>query len=140
MSEELREVSIPEHNTLQAEVPHKETAPCIKCGREIPAGQTFCPLCLEDMATSPVAPGTPVVIPVQPESSPQRRQKPRRERKPEEQIRSLRCIVAWLLAILLTVIVGASVAIATLAMQLRNRPEAPRPGENYSTSADLTTT
>ena len=68
----------------------EEKVPCMKCGREMAAGRAFCEECLTDMERYPVASDTPVIIPVQPASSPARRQKLRRERKPEEQVRILR--------------------------------------------------
>lgn len=63
---------------------------CLKCGREISAGQVFCDACLEEMSHYPVRPGTPVHLPDRPDISQQRRRKPRRIRKPEEMIARLR--------------------------------------------------
>jgi hypothetical protein len=39
------------------------TMNCVKCGREIDEDQVFCELCLNEMETYPVKPGTAIHIP-----------------------------------------------------------------------------
>lgn len=116
----------------------KKVVPCIKCGRDIPPDQVFCPLCLEDMATAPVAPGTPVLLPTVPPVASIRRQASRKVRKPEDQVRSLRTAVVWLSAILTALILAFTITTVLLVRQLEKAQNAPRPGENYSTNEDLT--
>lgn len=115
----------------------KKSVPCIKCGRGIEPGKVFCPLCLEDMATAPVEPGTPVILPPPMPVTTIRRQPARRIRKPEEQVRSLRITVAWLSAILAVVMVASAITMALLVSRLQKAENTYRPGENYSTNADL---
>ena len=104
---------------------------CMKCGRETDE-QVFCPLCQEDMARSPVKPGTPVVIY-------ERTTKPRTPSSfkvdPEEQIqklrrsvRGLRILVA-LLALLFALSAGA-------AGYLFFTDDQPPIGQNYNTMVD----
>ena len=103
---------------------------CMKCGREIPAGDVFCQDCLRDMARYPVKPGTAVHIPKQP---PAKRPQDRRshisaERKAEILTRRVR-ILSWLLilAIAMVICLGA----LTLSL-LQNGEEGPIIGQNYS--------
>ena len=118
----------------------EEKAPCMKCGREMPVGRAFCDACLEDMAQYPVAPDIPVIIPTQPAASPARRQKQRRERKPEEQNRILRKMVLWisLVALLITLVGGAAIALLTGQLQ-DMRSKLPQHNNTYSTNEQLTT-
>lgn len=84
---------------------------CLKCGREIDGSEVFCPGCLENMAHSPVKPGTPVILPVR---QPKERKVPAKPQpKPEatiaalnKTIRRLRLTVA-ILCVLLALTVGA---------------------------------
>ena len=121
-------------------LPQEEKVPCMKCGREMPVGQAFCDQCLADMAQYPVDPEIPVIIPTQPAAAPNRRQKQRRERKPEEQNRILRKMVLWisLVALLITVVGGAAIALLTGRLQeLQTR--LPQHNNTYSTNEQLTT-
>lgn len=115
-----------------------KVVPCIKCGRDIAPDQVFCPLCLEDMASAPVAPGTPVLLPPAIPAAPIRRQPVRKARKPEDQVRSLRATVVWLSAILAAVMLVFTISTVILLRRLDQAQSAPRPGENYSTNEDLT--
>ena len=106
---------------------------CMKCGREIPLGQVFCKECLGNMEAHPVAPGTPVQLPVhKPETAP-KRQNTRKTRKPEEQIIRLRRWVRGLLIALLAVILASAVAISVLLHLVLQERNTPLPGQNFST-------
>ena len=102
---------------------------CIKCGREIPDGQVFCPGCLEGIATYPIAPDTPVHIPKRPAKAPEKKAK---ELTPADQIKLLKKSIRWLLV---TVAV-LTAAIAILAALLLHEPPAQQQpiGRNYTTA------
>ena len=118
----------------------EEKAPCMKCGREMPVGRAFCDACLEDMAQYPVAPDIPVIIPAQPAVSPARRQKQRRERKPEEQNRILRKMVLWISLVALLITVASAGVIALLTGRLQDmQSRLPQHNNTYSTNEQLTT-
>lgn len=131
VSEPLRDDFLP---------PKEEKASCMKCGREMPAGRAFCEECLADMERYQVPSDMPVVIPARPESSPARRAKQRRERKPEEQNRILRRMVLWisLIAVLLAVVGGVAIAILTGRLQ-DMQAMLPQHNNSYSTNDQLTT-
>ena len=105
---------------------------CMKCGREIPAGDVFCQECLKDMERYPVKPGTAVHIPKQtPRKHPQdRRQNISAEKKVEILHRRVR-VLSWLLtlAIALTICLGA----LTISL-LQTEEEGPAIGQNYSSA------
>ncbi len=103
---------------------------CIRCGREIPAGQVFCRDCLDEMARCPVKPGTPVQLPVRPTEQPPRRHPPRRsrpQRKPEEQIALLTARLRRLYLALAVAVVVAALAMTALIWTVTSRDEAPQP-------------
>ena len=109
---------------------------CMKCGREIALGQAFCKDCLEDMSHYPVNPATPVQIPIHPPvtHSSRRSNRPRRNKKPEEQILRLRKQVrlqAIVILCLLTMLIGLGIY---GFKKLHPSPQPVRPGENYITS------
>jgi len=116
-----------------------KSVPCIKCGREIAPNAVFCTECLEDMEKHPIAPGTPVVLHDKPVFA-SRRTQGRKSRKPEEQVRSLKTAVAWLIAGV--VLLAAALTVVTLLWltEAKQTPDAPPPGENYQTSQTDTTT
>lgn len=112
---------------------------CLKCGRDIEAGQVFCPDCLAEMEKYPVKPGTVIQLPSRPETPVQRKQPRKRTLSPDEQLLQLkkRCrrltIVLVLLA-LITAFLGfvASSAIYKLDIQRFW-------GQNYSAASAETT-
>ena len=64
---------------------------CVKCGREIEEGQVFCPVCLGNMESYPVKPGTVVLIPRHPEEELEKKAQPRKRiLTQEEQITRLK--------------------------------------------------
>lgn len=113
---------------------------CMKCGREIPLGQAFCKDCLEDMSHYPVNPTTPVQIPVQAPAvhPPRRASRPRKIRKPEEQILRLRKkvrIQAIIILLLATMLIGLGMF---TYQKLIPTGQPIRPGENYITPETTT--
>ena len=107
---------------------------CMKCGREIALGQVFCKECLADMDQYPIKPGTPVPLYARPETvQPKRAANPRKQKKPEEQILTLK---KWILSLSITLLVAImcfSVTIAIMSHQLNEARSAKLPGQNYST-------
>ena len=112
---------------------------CMKCGREIALGQVFCKECLADMATYPIKPDTPVNLPPEIHTAPSRRSKPvRKPRKPEEQVVILRRVAVGLFLALLMVSLAFAVTTYSLAQKDCGHTETAPPGQNYSTSDDIT--
>ena len=106
---------------------------CMRCGREIPEEQVFCPECLAEMEKCPVKPDATVRIPRRPD--PVLRKNTRKKGTPEEeQIRNLKKqvhILAWLLILAAIVIVVLSIpAIRTLLEDSISL----LPGRNYSSA------
>ncbi len=100
---------------------------CMKCGRDISAGQVFCESCLEEMARYPVRPGTPVHLPDRPDAPQPRRRRPRRPPKPEELIARLRSrsTVKTVLLLLLLAALTVSVLINLQLLGLSKIPILP---------------
>lgn len=113
---------------------------CIKCGREIPADQVFCPACLGDMAKHPVKPGTAVRIPPPPESIPQQKRAAvqRKARKPEEQVRSLKRTVAWLIVLCVLLAGALGTCIYFLLRPAESTTESYKDGGNFVSRDDET--
>lgn len=110
---------------------------CMKCGREIPAGDVFCQECLADMKKYPVKPGTAVHIPKQQQRKPQeRRPAMTSERRVEILTRRVR-MLSWLLtlAVALCVCLGA----LTLSL-LQDGDTGFAIGQNYSSGLLTETT
>ena len=116
-----------------------KSVPCIKCGREIAPNAVFCTECLEDMEKHPVDPSTPIVLHDKPVFA-SRRTLGRKSRKPEEQVRSLKTAVAWLIAGVVLLATALTVVTFLWLGAAGQTPEAPPPGENYQTSQTNTTT
>ena len=102
---------------------------CMKCGREIPDGQVFCPGCLEGMATYPIAPGTHVHIPKRPTKAPEKKAK---ELTPADQINLLKKSIRWLL-VTVAVLAAALAILAFLLLQEPDQPQLPT-GRNFTTA------
>ena len=107
---------------------------CMRCGREIPDEQVFCPECLAEMEKCPVKPDATVRIPRRPD--PALRKNTRRKGTPEEeQIRHLKKQV-HILALLL--IIAAIVIVVLSIRAIRTAVEDTisfLPGQNYSSAA-----
>ena len=105
---------------------------CMKCGREIPEGQVFCPGCLEVMSTYPIAPGVHAHIPKRPVKAPEKKTK---ELSPAAQIAHLKKVIHRLLVAIAALLVTVGV-LGVLLAQTLNEPQPQRPtGQNYTTAA-----
>ncbi len=104
---------------------------CMKCGRDVEAGEVFCELCREDMGKYPVKSGTVVVIPQRPErNAPKRPAK--RQLTLEEQLikcRKMNRILAVLLVIYMIVAAGLSFLLLSLDGKYEGKHLL---GQNYS--------
>lgn len=111
---------------------------CMKCGREIALGQVFCKECLADMEQYPIAPGTPVpMFNTNPTVAPKRPASNRKQKKPEEQISSLKKWILALSLLLLVVIIGFSLVTSVLMHRLEEAQTDETRDQNYS-SLDTT--
>lgn len=106
---------------------------CIKCGREVAGQHVFCEQCLSGMDSSPVKPGTRVVIP----KRPQKVHTPViKKEKPEDQIPKLQRTIRALLWTCLCLLVSLAVSIGIIAFHFAaNDHNSPAIGQNYSTEA-----
>ena len=103
---------------------------CMKCGRDIVEGQTFCDSCLAQMELYPVKPNTPVIIPNR-RPEPVKKAPQRRKLSPEEQIRRLRRLnraLSFLLALSLML----SIFFGYIAVLHFLEEEEQLPGQNYT--------
>ncbi len=106
---------------------------CMKCGREILAGQVFCEGCLSDMKKYPVKPGTVVQLPRRKEEpAPQKAPSRRPALKPEEQVKRLkkRLWIVTVTAVLLLALSGTGLYLAV--EHILENDGKPLPGQNYS--------
>ena len=106
---------------------------CLKCGAEMKDSGVFCETCLEDMAKYPVKPNITVRIPRRP-SAPVAKKKVKKSRfpRPEDQIRHLKRVRNWLIALLIASLL-AFAASSALVVYLLTREDAPNIGQNYET-------
>ena len=115
---------------------------CMKCGRDVPAGQVFCDKCLEEMEKYPVKPGTVVRLPRRKETPVVKKIHSRRKLQvsPEEQIKRLKSIVRRLVltVVLLTLLLGVTGYFA--AIHLLENDVVRLPGQNYSSVTTPETT
>lgn len=109
---------------------------CLKCGREIPAGQVFCEECLKDMKKYPVKPGTAVHLPPRPKTAPVKKQNVRRRPvlRPEEQVRILKQRLFIISAMLVLAVVMMISGFLLTAEYIQESQSKPLPGQNYSTA------
>lgn len=104
---------------------------CMKCGREILAGDVFCDICLKDMAKYPVKPGTVVHIP---KREPRRPVERRTTVSLEKQIEVLKIrnrVLSLLLVLSICLIIG--MGIWTMG-RWADAKEDVAAGQNYSVS------
>ena len=107
---------------------------CMKCGREIQAGDVFCPECLSEMEQYPVKPGTPVHIPKQPEKKlHDRRAAVTPERRIEILTRRVR-VLSWILTLAAALLIAACALMFSL---LQDGDEGFAIGQNYSSAGQL---
>ena len=107
---------------------------CMKCGREIPAGNVFCEECLGEMEKYPVKPGTVAIIPHQPKPTVKRTAE-RRVHTVEQQLavsRRLNRILSFVLTITLALLIGVSALAVSMLQETEELPL----GQNYSTVED----
>ena len=110
---------------------------CMKCGREIPAGDVFCQECLADMQRYPVKPGTAVQIPKQPPRKAfDRRPAVTAEKKVEILTRRVR-LLSWFLTLALTLVI--CLGALTLSL-LRESDGGFAIGQNYSSGLQTEST
>lgn len=105
---------------------------CMKCGREVPETQVFCPECLADMDRYPVKPGTPIQLPSRPAQSAQKTSHRKKEVVPEKKLRRQRRAI-WFLSFLLTASLSLSVFFGFLLWE-QYHTEVPDEtiGQNYN--------
>ena len=112
---------------------------CLRCGREIPVGQVFCPDCLADMEKDPVKPGTPVQLPAPAVSSAARKPgRGPRKRSPEELLARCRRRLRVMSALFAVALVALAVTVFVFTGLLSRSRKAPL-GQNYSTSPPAST-
>ena len=110
---------------------------CMKCGREIPAGQVFCEECLAEMAEYPVKPGTVVTLPSRPkQTAPRKTANHRPAVSLEEQVKKQGKIIRGL-SWCLTLSVALLIAVSALAVSLlTEETDQTLPGQNYSAEGE----
>lgn len=112
---------------------------CLKCGRDIPAGQVFCDGCLEIMDKSPVKPGTPVLLPAPKRQVAGKKQTHRkRVLPPEEQVIHLRKALRRMYLCVGVLILVLGMATALLVNEILEE-DAPVIGQNYTIDTTLNT-
>ena len=93
---------------------------CMKCGRKIKDNQVFCEECLGIMDAYPVKPGTPIQLPTPSNSNlgvkPSSR---RKQKKPEEQILSMRITIRRLTLALILTFLALLVAVGVIFLLTR---------------------
>lgn len=106
---------------------------CMKCGRDLEAGEVFCRECQEVMAKYPVKPGTVVQLPHRPKQTPVKKQQPKKKAlSTEEQLALLKRMSRGLaLALVLTILVTAGLGYFAVSqyLEIRNKQAV---GQNYS--------
>lgn len=109
---------------------------CLRCGREIPADQAFCPECLGEMDKYPVKPGTAIQLPKREEDPFTRRPARRVNITPEMQLARMKRrfrLISVILALLIFLAAGLGILGGAV---LERRRAASHMGQNYSTSAE----
>ena len=109
---------------------------CIKCGRDIEPGKTFCRKCLEEMALYPVKPGTPLIIPSRRQDTVRRTPPRRKSLSPEEQVKRLRK-TNRILTLLLALSLILALSLGYIAVLHLMEEEQFLPGQNYSSIETL---
>lgn len=111
---------------------------CMKCGREVAAGQVFCEACLTEMEKYPVRPGTVIQLPRRREESAVKKPYARRKTPPtlEEQVKHLRKVCRVLFGLLLIALVLIVVLAFPGVKELAGGKSQFLPGQNYSSVVD----
>ncbi len=110
---------------------------CMKCSREIPAGQVFCEECLAEMEKYPIKPGTVVLLPPQarqqaPKKQPHHRHTPTMEERLKRMGKIVR-VLSWTLTLAVALLIGVS---ALAISMLQEDQEEVLPGQNYSAEGE----
>lgn len=108
---------------------------CMKCGRDLEAGEVFCAECREIMKKYPVKPGTVVQLPYRSGETAAKKQQPRRRNMPpEEQLVFLKRLTRKLaLALVISVLLCIGTAYLAVTQYLENRNKQAL-GQNYYVS------
>lgn len=110
---------------------------CMKCGREIPAGQVFCEECLAEMTEYPVKPGTVVTLPSRPKQTASRKTANHRPTVSlEEQVKKQGKIIrglSWCLTLSVALLIAVSALTVSL---LTEETDQALPGQNYSAEGE----
>lgn len=107
---------------------------CIKCAREIPEDQVFCPSCMELMAQHPVKSDVVVVLPHRVSALPKKATPRKRARTAEEEVQRLKRRNRQLIS-LVSLLLVLSVLLAFLSVgSLRQLDMQKFLGQNYSTA------
>ena len=107
---------------------------CMKCGREIPAGQVFCPACLEVMERYPVAPGTHVRLARRPARNQEKKVK---EVPPQTQIAALKKRVRWLWVTVAILIAACGLLALLLIHHMQDATPKTPTGRNYTNAPNM---
>lgn len=110
---------------------------CMKCGREIPAGEVFCEECLAEMAEYPVKPGAVVTLPNRPKQTTSRKSGGHRsaatlEQQVKKQRKTIR-LLCWLLTVTTALLIGVGALTVSL---LTDDTDQVQPGQNYSAEGE----
>lgn len=106
---------------------------CMKCGRDLEAGEVFCTKCQEVMAQYPVKPGTVVQLPHRPQQTATKKQPPRRKNLPVEEQLSLLKRMSRTLALALVAMILVSIGLGYVALtQYFENQSKQAVGQNYS--------
>lgn len=114
---------------------------CMKCGREIKEGASFCDSCLEEMKEYPVRPETVVQLPNHSQYTSSRRSIIRRKPQisEQEQIRRLKIRLKRLWTAF-GIVLALLIMLCCLSANFLFRSRKPLPGQNYSTVPKTTET
>ena len=110
---------------------------CMKCSREIPAGEVFCEECLAEMAAYPIKPGTVVTLPNRPKQAASRKTIGHRpavtlEQQVKKQGKIIRTL-SWLLTLSTALLIGVGALTVSL---LTDDTDRALTGQNYSAEGE----
>ncbi len=105
---------------------------CLKCGRELAEGQSFCNGCREDMAQHPVKPDTPVHIIPRPVVQTEKKQSRKDKQSDKQQHAHLRSAIRWLTAAVGILTVVSCLLAGILLHTLAAEPKPEEIGRNYT--------
>ena len=113
---------------------------CMKCGRDLEAGEVFCSECRVIMEKYPVKPGTVVQLPYRAGENLTKKQPPRRKTvPPEEQLALYKQVTRRLAAALVVAVLLSIVSCYVAVTQHMDNKNKHALGQNYSVSQSATT-